>query len=30
MVEDDTPLAELLVDAGADVSIEITHYAGQL
>jgi hypothetical protein len=30
VVEDDVPLAELLVDAGADVSIEITHYAGQL
>ena len=30
VVEDDIPLAELLVGAGANVSIEITHYAGRL
>jgi predicted GNAT family acetyltransferase len=30
VVEDDVALAELLVAAGANVSIEITHYAGQL
>jgi hypothetical protein len=30
VVEDDAPLAELLVGAGANVSVEITHYAGQL
>ena len=30
VVEDDAPLAALLVGAGANVSVEITHYAGQL